>query len=124
MGAFIQTKGTQRLARFFNNLFDDSATGITFARGVATAASTLPNAFATNNSLFTISEMFVAQNAVLATWTPDLNDFLYPSATLKAANAVNNGNVLTFTLPTGFAAQALGPGCAIAQGAAVCSQEA
>lgn len=124
LGALIQTKGTQRLARLFNNRFDDSGTGMSFARAVGSSGGALPAAFANkNNDLFAISEMFIAQNAVLATWTADLNDFLYPSATLKAANAVNNNNVLTFSLPAGFAAQGLGAQCVIAQNAAVCSLE-
>ena len=47
MGALIQTKGTQRLAKWFNDVFDDTGTGIKFARKVKNSvdagAVTLPS---------------------------------------------------------------------------------
>src|SRR6478672_6899593 len=114
MGALIQTKGTQRLAKLLNNRFDDSGTGIDFARTVKSSSGSLLDAFANAQlDLLTVSDMFIAQNAVSGSWTTDLNDFLYPSATLKAASAVTANNVLTFTLPTGITA--LGAGCVIAK---------
>jgi hypothetical protein len=120
MGALIQTKGTQRLAKLLNNRFDDSGTGIDFARTVKSSSGSLLDAFANAQlDLLTVSDMFIAQNAVSGSWTTDLNDFLYPSATLKAASAVTANNVLTFTLPTGITA--LGAGCVIAKDAKVCS---
>ena len=65
MGALIQTKGTQRLAKWFNNRFDDTATGLTAAGNVVSASCTLPAAFADSAlNLLAISDRFIAQNAV------------------------------------------------------------
>lgn len=119
MGGLIQTKGTQRLQKLFNNRFDGSATGINFARNVASSVCTLRSAFLDPSlNLLQISDRFIADNAVAATWPTDLDDFLYPSATMKAAIDTNNTNVLTFAFPSGFAA--IPAGCAIAAGSAVC----
>jgi hypothetical protein len=120
MGGLIQTKGTQRLARHFNARFDFVNATLS-ARSVASVATTLPQAFDSTDNLFQISEKFIAQNAVKATWPADMNDFLYPSSTLLTTSS-GTVNSLTFTLPSGFTAlPAAATGCAIVQGAAVSS---
>jgi hypothetical protein len=105
MGGLIQTKGTQRLARLFNNRFDDNATGIGLARNLASTAGPgpLPDAFAANVNLDVISDNFIAQHATFGAWIADLNDVLYPSATLTASGPTVGTNVLNFTLPAGYA---------------------
>ena len=106
MGALIQTKGTQRLAKLFNDRFD--AGSMPSTRGVAGTFSGSPinlrDSFRNVSlDLLAISDLFIAQNAVAASWTPDGNDFLYPSATLRATNATGSTNTLSFALPSGFA---------------------
>jgi hypothetical protein len=81
MGALIQTKGTQRLARLFNNRFDTDS--IDQTRNVQNSSGTLQAAFATLPNLLAISDNFIAQNAT-AQWVPKVKDVLYPSATLVA----------------------------------------
>jgi len=103
MGGLIQTKGTQRLARLFNNRFDESAAGISLSRNLAGTTGLLVDAFAANSSLDFISDNFIAQHAVSGSWIADLNDVLYPSATLTASLPTVNSNVLNFTLPNGYA---------------------
>jgi hypothetical protein len=102
MGALIQTKGTQRLARFFNNQrFDagsiaktrsvqNSISGVTMTLGAAFAA-----AF-DSSPLLTISDNFIAQNAS-ANWVNNGRDLLYPAATLVAQSVA--GNKITFNNP-------------------------
>jgi hypothetical protein len=107
MGALIQTKGTQRLSRLLNNRFDDSSTGIGFARLTArSSVCSLADAFADPTlDLLDISDRFIAQNAVSGAWPADGNDYLYPGATLSTTNTGSTPtNVVNFTLPTGFAA--------------------
>jgi len=82
MGGLIQTKGTQRLARLFNNRFDINSIGQT--RAVKNSSGTLLQvAFATLPNLLTISDTFIAQNAGTP-WIPNVRDALYPAATLVA----------------------------------------
>jgi len=120
MGGLIQTKGTQRLARLFNNCFDNTATGIGLARNITGSTCLLADAFAANVNLDFISDNFIAQHAVAGSWTADLNDILYPSATLIASSATVGANVLNFTLPVGYALP-LSANCAIAQHSTVCN---
>ena len=110
MGGLINTKGTQRLAEWFNNTFDDSATGLSFARRVSNGTNTLLQAFnKPGNSLLDISDAFIAQNAIPqaaapgGTWPNGGNDVLYPSATMKVTSVQSN-TVLRFTLPAGISA--------------------
>jgi hypothetical protein len=121
MGALIQTKGTQRLARLFNDRFDDKAPGLIAARSVVSSTGTLPAAFADITlNLLTISDRFIAQNAVSG-WPTD-GDFLYPSATFATTTAAGGApaNTLGFTLPAGISAIP----SVIATGASVCSLDA
>lgn len=113
MGALIQTKGTQRLAKLLNNCFDDTATGIALARGLNSSTGSLPDAFAADVTLDFISDNFIAQHAIAGAWLADLNDVLYPSATLTATNATAGTNILNFTLPAGYTFP-LTANCAIA----------
>jgi hypothetical protein len=118
MGALIQTKGTQRLAKLFNDRFDGSGTGITFARGVQSTIAPLTKAFENgSNDLLQLSDMLIAQNAVQGHWPADGNDFLYPSATMTTSAATAGATTLDFTLPATINTV---PGY-IAPGAAVCS---
>ena len=113
MGGLIQTKGTQRLARLFNDVFSETATGISLARRVknnVAGGETLTQSFKKlGNSLLEISDAFIAQNAIppnlgpgTPTWPDGGNDVLYPSATMKV-DSVPAGppNVLRFVLPAG-----------------------
>lgn len=121
MGGLIQTKGTQRLAKLFNNRFDDSATGLKVAGSVTNSvpagAIPLSAAFsAAAGDLLSISDAFIAQYSG-ANW-PVANpgdDLLYPSATMIATNIANN--VVTFQLPPTVNAV---PN-SIQKGSAVCS---
>ena len=111
MGGLIQTKGTQRLAKWFNDVFDNSATGILLARRVQNnvgGGDTLPQSFKkAANSLLEISDAFIAQNAIppttgtTPTWPAGGNDVLYPSATMMVDTVVSS-TVLRFALPTGI----------------------
>jgi hypothetical protein len=96
MGALIQTKGTQRLAKFFNQRFDGSQTGLSFIRSTTRAGGTkLTDDFDNTtgkNSLLKLSDLYIAQNATTAgtTWPQDGNDLLYPfSATMVPTNPGN-----------------------------------
>jgi hypothetical protein len=107
MGGLIQTKGTQRLAEWFNKTFDESGTGLSFARTVTNAAGVvLPQSFnKVANSLLDISDAFVAQNAG-GTWPAGGNDLLYPSATMQVTAVVTVAPpVLRFALPGGIGAR-------------------
>lgn len=99
MGALIQTKGTQKLARWLNDRFD--ANSIDVLRNTRTSASPLSEAFRNGDKLLKISDDFIAQNATNATttWPADGNDILYPSATLIPTNTGNNLTKLQFSLP-------------------------
>jgi hypothetical protein len=115
MGALIQTKGTQRLARHFNDRFDNNSMNAT--RGVSNASRTLRNAFADGSlDLLAISDMFIAQNAGSG-WPSDGNDFLYPSATMTTTSA-GPGSTLQFRLPSGVTAI---PDMILQGGAPICS---
>jgi hypothetical protein len=94
MGALIQTKGTQRLARLFNNRFDTDS--IDQTRNVQNSSGTLQAAFATLPNLLAISDNFIAQNAT-AQWVPKVRDVLYPAATLVAVAV--SGKKITFIDP-------------------------
>jgi hypothetical protein len=117
MGSLIQTKGTQRLARLFNDRFDKGS--IPTARGVSNSSPlSLAAAFRdTTQDLLTISDAFIAQFAG-AGWPADGDDFLYPSATLKAFAPTSATNVLNFALPGVAAIPATS---SIAKGSAVVS---
>src|SRR3954466_15898350 len=103
MGALIQTKGTQRLARHFNDRFDTGSIDAT--RAVVNGMSrTLRSAFADGSlDLLAISDMFIAQNGGTG-WPSDGNDFLYPSATMVPTNTGTSTSTLQFRLPAGVAA--------------------
>ena len=108
MGALIQTKGTQRLAKFLNIRFDGSATGLSFIRSTQRTGGTLLSADFENttgqNSLLKISDLYIAQNATAAgtTWPADGNDLLYPfSATMVPTNPGASVSPLQFTLAAG-----------------------
>ena len=104
MGALIQTKGTQRLARYFNDRFDKDS--LQTSRQAQTAGNlNLCQAFDdATNDLLKISDVFIAQNATAGTaattttWPQDQNDLLYPSATMTATAAVAGGAMLSFKL--------------------------
>jgi hypothetical protein len=105
MGALIQTKGTQRLANLFNSQFLVLSTArgwnnsIT-ANGVTTKVN-ICDAF-NSGKLLAISDAFIAQNAdptSAQTWPSDMNDLLYPSATLTVTSITNNSSTLTFNIP-------------------------
>jgi hypothetical protein len=128
MGGLIQTKGTQRLAKLFNNRFDAGGP-LTAALNVKSSGNTLhpgnvllPAAFAQASlDLLAISDLFIAQNA-LSGWPNDWNDFLYPSATMAATNTSNATATLQFTVAPGAPLAAGSPESVpnfIAQGAAV-----
>jgi hypothetical protein len=120
MGALIQTKGTQRLAKLFNDRFDAGSMNPT--RGVASTSRTLRAAFSDGSlDLLTISDLFIAQNAVATTWPADGNDLLYPSATMSTTNPTGGAatNTLNFALGGLTAIPSI-----IAAGAAVCSLDA
>lgn len=97
MGALIQTKGTQRLVNLFNARFSTLAT----TRGWTNSAG--QNLFTAFNSgtLLSISNSFIAQNASTtsaSSWPADMNDLLYPGATLSVSSVVNS-STFTFTIP-------------------------
>jgi hypothetical protein len=96
MGGLIQTKGTQRLARLFNNRFD--AGSIPQTRAVKNSSGTLlQGAFASLPDLRTISDNFIAQYSSTKHWVPNVRDVLYPAATLVAVTVA--GNDVTFNDP-------------------------
>jgi hypothetical protein len=87
MGSLIQTKGTQRLAKLFNQRFD--VTNLPKMRNIGG----LTTAFGTNadsRSLLSISDQFIN------TWT-DGSDALYPSATVATVQAAAGVNTLRFS---------------------------
>lgn len=98
MGGLIQTKGTQRLAKWFNKK--------TFADLKETrkwknkSGVKVPDAFrAAGRRLLDISDDFIAQNASTAAgeWPSGMNDIFYPSATLAVVSG--SGSTLTFNIP-------------------------
>jgi hypothetical protein len=98
MGALIQTKGTQALARFFNTRFGNSPatatqTNLDFMRSI----SGLSDSFASGDPLWKISDAFLGK------WSIDGSDVLYPTTTVITVTATASGSsTLTFTaaLPT------------------------
>src|SRR4051812_17010101 len=122
MGGLIQTKGTQRLARWLNNRFDASATGmsVTKAAGSSHGPGTMLGNFDPANglSLATISENFIAQYAGSG-WPNDWNDLLYPSATMIPTNPSAATATLQFALAPGSAVHPPAIPSLIAPGAAV-----
>jgi hypothetical protein len=97
MGSLIQTKGTQRLARLFNNRFDKGSIGQT--RQVKNSSGTLlQTAFATLPTLLNISDTFIAQYSS-AYWVLNGRDVLYPAATLVAVQVA--GKDIIFNDPVG-----------------------
>lgn len=101
MGSLIHTRGTQRLARLFNDRFDKGSMPQSQAAQNAAGLS-LAAAFAdTTKDLLKISDLFLAQNAGAgANWPNDGDDFLYPSATMTLlAPVAAGGTALTFTMP-------------------------
>jgi hypothetical protein len=115
MGALIQTKGTQRLAKLFNQRFDGSTTGLSLAQTVQNSSGlTLAAAFGTPaNDLLVISDSFIAQNAG-QNWPADGDDLLYPGATLAlSADAQANATQLSFQVPGTAIPASIGAGSAI-----------
>jgi hypothetical protein len=105
MGSLIQTKGTQRLAKLFNNRFNPLSAARIFTNDCMGVQTTLPAAFRnTGADLLTLSDNFIAQYATAnATWLNNGNDLLYPSATM-AVNALPTAgslNTIGFRLPAG-----------------------
>ena len=95
MGALIQTKGTLRLVSLFNNRFLNLAT----TKGWSNSAGlNICDAFDAGDLLRVVSDKFIAQNADPAHWPNDMNDLLYPSATLKV-DTIPNNTTLTFKIP-------------------------
>jgi hypothetical protein len=101
VGGLIQTKGTQRLARLFNDLFKAASIGQT--RLVKNSSGTsLQGAFASLPDLRSISDNFIAQYASNH-WVATVQDVLYPAATLVAVTiapgAVAGTTYVTFNDP-------------------------
>ena len=120
MGSLIQTKGTQRLARWLNNRFDASATGMSVTKGASSSrgpGTILANFDPANVlSLSVISENFIAQYAG-AGWPTDWNDLLYPSATMIPTNpstpATPTTSTLQFALPGAAIPTLIAPGATV-----------
>jgi len=108
MGSLIHTKGTQRLAKLFNNRFSPLSATRLWANEIGGVQTTLATAFRNSASdLLTLSDNFIAQYATAnATWLNNGNDLLYPSATmtLDVLPTALNPNVIGFKLPPGRAA--------------------
>jgi len=103
MGGLIQTKGTQRLAKLFNNRFDAGSIPTTRAvqNLIGGTATSLKVAFAAafdSTPLLTISDAFIAQYAS-ANWVPQGRDVLYPAVTL-VAQAMPAATQITFNNPS------------------------
>ncbi|MBR1228183.1 MULTISPECIES: hypothetical protein [unclassified Bradyrhizobium] len=104
MGGLIQTKGTQRLAKLFNNRFDPLSTARSWANNIDGAQTNLCAAFRNPGvNLLTLSDGFIAQYASAATWPNNGNDLLYPSATMtvQVLPAAGSLNRIGFKLPPG-----------------------
>jgi hypothetical protein len=102
MGGLINTKGTRRLAKLFNNRFNPLATARSWTNSNGV---TLQTAFRNSSTdLLALSDGFIAQFATAnATWVNTGNDLLYPSATMTVdvLPAVGSLNVIGFRLPPG-----------------------
>ena len=105
MGALINTKGTQRLAKLFNNRFSPLSAARVWTNIIGGVQTTLPAAFRNPGAdLLTLSDSFIAQYATgNATWLNSGNDLLYPSATMTVDVLPTAGslNVIGFKLPPG-----------------------
>src|SRR6478735_6844171 len=103
MGGLIQTKGTQRLANFFNKQRFDAPSIVrtrALENNIGGVRVRLRDAFASTldkTPLLTISDAFIAQNAG-ATWFANGRDALYPATTLVAV-AIPAPNQITFNNP-------------------------
>jgi hypothetical protein len=108
MGGLIQTKGTQRLVKLFNNRFNPLSAARIWTNNCGGVQTTLPAAFRNPGAnLLTLSDNFIAQYATAnATWLNNGNDLLYPSATMTVDVLPTAGspNVIGFRLPPGRAA--------------------
>jgi hypothetical protein len=108
MGSLIQTKGTQRLAKLFNNRFNPLSTARLWTNNIGGVQTTLPAAFRNPGAnLLTLSDNFIAQYATgNATWVNNGNDLLYPSATMAVDVLPTAGspNTIGFKLPPGRSA--------------------
>jgi hypothetical protein len=103
MGGLIQTKGTQRLAKLFNNRFSPLSTARPWTNNVGGVQTTLCAAFRNPGvNLLTLSDNFIAQYATTA-WPGNGNDLLYPSATMTVDVLPTGGspNTIGFKLPPG-----------------------
>jgi hypothetical protein len=101
MGALIQTKGTQRLVKLFNSRFSNLVTARTWNNSIGGGKTNICAAF-NAGKLVDISDEFIAQNADISspqTWPSDMNDLLYPSATLSVGG-VSNPSTFTFNIPS------------------------
>jgi hypothetical protein len=105
MGGLINTKGTQRLAKLFNNRFNPLSEARKWKNEIATVQTSLQAAFRNAaTDLLSISDNFIAQYATAnATWLNNGNDLFYPSATMTvdALPSGANLNVIGFKLPPG-----------------------
>jgi hypothetical protein len=109
MGGLIQTKGTQRLQKLFNNRFSPLSTARTWTNNIGGVQTTLPAAFRNPGvNLLTLSDNFIAQYASAAAWPNNGNDLLYPSATMTVEVLPGSSslslNTIGFRLPPGRAA--------------------
>jgi hypothetical protein len=107
MGALIQTKGTQRLVKLFNDRFSSLNATRAWKNKMGAA---VPNAFR-SGTLCQISDAFIADNADPANWPIDMNDLFYPSATLAVVSGAND--TLIFK-PPGTQPTAIAQGAAVA----------
>jgi hypothetical protein len=105
MGGLINTKGTQRLSKLFNNRFSPLSAARVWANTIGGVQTPLPAAFRNPGAnLLTLSDNFIAQYATAnATWLNSGNDLLYPSATMTVDVLPTAGslNVIGFKLPPG-----------------------
>ncbi len=99
MGGLINTKGTQRLSKLFNNRFDPLSAARIWTNTIG-GGTTLPAAFRNAGAnLLTLSDSFIAQYATAnATWLNSGNDLLYPSATMTVAALPGSGSLSLNTI--------------------------
>jgi len=127
MGALIQTKGTQRLANLFNTQFSVLSTARgwnnSITAGGVTTKVNICDAF-NSGKLLAISDAFIAQNAdpTAGSWPTDMNDLLYPSATLTVTSITNaaNSSTLTFNIPGNLPGAIVAPAGALPGSAVSC----
>lgn len=97
MGALIQTKGTQRLAKLFRDRFKDLTATRGWRDSTSPTAKSVQDVFGECAKLLDASDALIAQNAG-ANWPADMGDLLYPSATFKVDSVVDN-TTLKFKIP-------------------------